>query len=198
MPEYRRLPVRYPDPKVPLVAATVTVNRPGTYHRHTDEDWEIWYVSAGRACLRVGGKQHDLQDGDVFIIRPDQPHTCLLSHGLRYVLIFNRRFLKDVPVPVRGAGAAGLLVHGARLPVRFAVPARRRAAVEYAYERLEHESFGREATKRPMLAATDKSATEIAATLGFGNQSHFHRAFHAVVGTSPGRYRALVRHKEQA
>ena len=49
-----------------------------------------------------------------------------------------------------------------------------------------------------MLSATDKSAMEIAVALGFGNRSHFHRAFHEVVGTSPGRYRALVRHEEQA
>ena len=110
MPDYRRIPVRYPDPRVPVTAVATASGRPGTYHRHTDEDWEIWHVNSGRVSLRVSGKQHDLQDGDVFIIRPDQPHTCLTSHGRRYVLIFNRRFLKDVPVPVRGAGAAGLEV----------------------------------------------------------------------------------------
>lgn len=41
-----------------------------------------------------------------------------------------------------------------------------------------------------LLCTTELSLAEICAVLGYFDQSHFSRAFRAVTGTTPGKYRA--------
>ncbi|MBM4045147.1 MAG: helix-turn-helix domain-containing protein [Planctomycetes bacterium] len=47
-----------------------------------------------------------------------------------------------------------------------------------------------------LLAESDKDTVEIAADVGFSTRSQFHRAFCKVIGTSPARYRTIVRHEQ--
>jgi len=49
-----------------------------------------------------------------------------------------------------------------------------------------------------LLAESEKNATQIAQEVGFGSRSQFHRAFRRLVGTTPIRYQAIVRHEEKA
>ncbi len=59
------------------------------------------------------------------------------------------------------------------------------AVAEYvARVRVEH------ATR--LIAQTQRSLAEVAAEVGFCDQSHLTRAFHRIVGTTPARYRAAV------
>ncbi|MEW6355581.1 MAG: AraC family transcriptional regulator [Planctomycetota bacterium] len=46
-----------------------------------------------------------------------------------------------------------------------------------------------------LLAQSDASIVDIAVNVGFGSRCHFHRVFHKVVGTTPGRYRSLALHE---
>ncbi len=47
-----------------------------------------------------------------------------------------------------------------------------------------------EKARELLLARPRKTVAEIAATLGFADESHFRRHFRRVVGTTPGRFRA--------
>lgn len=47
-----------------------------------------------------------------------------------------------------------------------------------------------------LLAGSHKDAVELATEVGFSSRSQFHRAFCKVVGTSPSRYRTIVRHEQ--
>ncbi|MCX7886368.1 MAG: AraC family transcriptional regulator [Verrucomicrobiae bacterium] len=46
-----------------------------------------------------------------------------------------------------------------------------------------------------LLAHTDKTIVQIAAEVGFGTRSQFHRVFRHVTGTTPQRYRSALRHE---
>ena len=48
-----------------------------------------------------------------------------------------------------------------------------------------------------LLADSDKGTIQIALEVGFGSRSQFHRAFRGVMGTAPGRYRAIIRHEQR-
>lgn len=48
-----------------------------------------------------------------------------------------------------------------------------------------------------LLAHTEKTIMQIAADVGFGTRSQFHRVFRQVTGTTPSRYRSAFRHETQ-
>lgn len=287
MSGFQRIPVEYPDPDLPIVAAMGRTKGPVAYHQHTDADWEICYISTGVARLRVAGTLRVLQAGDLFVIRPDEPHGFVSWRGKRRALMFHATLLKTVPLRARSGKTVGLEVEGIRIPTHFAAAPRRRSVIEHAWERLEEESFGRETAKasmcaallgelllelarnvkeaenaveyhvspaaretvegvcaevrakldypwtlselvrrsgysatqlsllfhaatgmspcrwlseervreaRELLAQSDKNLTAIAIEVGFGSRSQFHRAFRQATGTTPSRYRAIVRH----
>ena len=290
MSRVQRSPVTYPDPAVPVVATAIRSGRPSTCHQHTDADWELSYIWTGHARLRVAGDTWRLNAGDAFIVRPDEPHAFLSWRGKRGNLIFRQTLLKAMPFRARAGARLGLEVAGARLAAHLTVEARQRPAVEYAWERLAHECFGREPTKeamctallaelllelarsaraasatrpldvgasarqtieqlcdevrgrldhpwtldelvrrsgysatqltllfravtgespcrwlcqervraaRELLGQSDRRVTDIAVEVGFGSRSQFHRVFRGIVGATPARYRAAVRHEEQ-
>jgi len=43
------------------------------------------------------------------------------------------------------------------------------------------------------LSQTDDPLSEIAAAAGFADQSHFSRTFSGIMGSTPSRYRAMLR-----
>lgn len=71
------------------------------------------------------------------------------------------------------------------------------------FHRLFLDTFGRTphafllerrvARARDMLASTDQSIADIAYTCGFSSQQHMTNAFTLKIGTSPGRYRRVLR-----
>lgn len=48
-----------------------------------------------------------------------------------------------------------------------------------------------------LLAQSEQGAVDIALAVGFGSRSQFHRVFREVNGTTPSRYRAILRHERQ-
>lgn len=152
----RRIPVAYPDAAVPIVAGTTVGSAERAtfaYHLHTDVDWEITYITTGRARMWVAGAQHSMRAGQALIIRPDQPHAFASWSGKHQTLIFRQGFLHDMPFRARGGTSLGLEVAGKRLAPRLTVTCQRRPVVEHALERIEQESFGNEPTKRAMCCA---------------------------------------------
>jgi len=47
-----------------------------------------------------------------------------------------------------------------------------------------------------LLSDSDRTTIQIAVDVGFGSRSQFHRAFRRTMGTTPARYRAIVRHEQ--
>ena len=290
MNSFQRIPVAYPDPNLPIVASMGCTRGPVAFHVHTDADWEMGYISTGEARLRVGQALLDLQAGDLFVIRPDEPHGFVAWRGTRRILMFHAKLLKTAPLRARSGKKTGLEVEGIRIPQLFTATPRRQSVIESAWERLQEESFGRETAKASMCAAllgelllelarnvkeadntvdyhisrfarqtvdevcaevranlgypwtlselversgysvtqltllfhattgtspcrwlseqrvrqarelltrSDSSLASIAVDVGFGSRSQFHRAFRQTTGTTPSRYRAIVRHEEQ-
>jgi AraC-like DNA-binding protein len=48
-----------------------------------------------------------------------------------------------------------------------------------------------------LLAQSEKATIDVALAVGFGSRSQFHRVFREVTGTTPSRYRAILRHEQQ-
>jgi AraC-like DNA-binding protein/quercetin dioxygenase-like cupin family protein len=149
---FERAPILFPDPAVPVVAYTGRVGRPGRFHVHTDEDWELCYVASGTADYRLGRDEFQLHAGDLLVIGPDDPHVCLGWRGERFVAIFRRSLLRETGLAVRCGRSVGLEVAGMRIPTRTHVVPWRRTTVEYLLDRLQQESFGGQRAKLPMCA----------------------------------------------
>ncbi len=145
-----RAPIVFPDSAVPVVAYSRQWGRPGTFHVHTDEDWELCYIASGGAHYRLGSEDLHLEAGDMLVVGPDDPHACLNWSGERHVIIFRRHLLRETRLPVRCGRALGLEVAGVRIPARTRIAPWRRTAVEYLLDRLQRESFGGQRAKRPM------------------------------------------------
>ena len=148
-----RAPIVFPDPAVPVVAYSRQWGSPGTFHVHTDEDWELCYIASGGAHYRLGSEEMQLEAGDMLVIGPNDPHACLNWRGERFVVIFRRPLLRETRMPVRCGRSLGLEVAGVRVPARTRIVPWRRTAVEYLLDRLQQESFGGQRAKRSMCAA---------------------------------------------
>jgi len=148
-----KAPIEYPDPRIPVVAYLGSNAKSARYHQHTDADWELCYISAGRACLNVNGVEQWLREGDLLLIRPDDAHAAVTWRGKRRVLIARRNFLRSLRVRVRAGGTIGLEIEGIRIPQRLVVPAWRRPVLEHVWERLQKESFSNAVAKPAMCAA---------------------------------------------
>ncbi len=148
-----RAPIVFPDPAVPVVAYSRQWGKPGTFHVHTDEDWELCYIASGGAHYRLGSEEFELEAGDMLVIGPDDPHACLGWRGERFVVIFRRPMLGKMRLPVRCGRALGLEVAGVRIPARTRIVPWRRTAVEYLLDRLQEETFGGQRAKPSMCSA---------------------------------------------
>ncbi|OGV72475.1 MAG: hypothetical protein A3K19_16665 [Lentisphaerae bacterium RIFOXYB12_FULL_65_16] len=134
-----RIPVAYPDTKLPLVSVSKsdTNARSGTYHLHTDVDWEIWFIAAGQVCLRVSGRPWRLRAGQLLVVGPDEPHALVSGSGKWYTLIFRQRLLQGLPCQARGVTKTALDVAGTRLSGKLTLGARQGANLDYLLDRLE-------------------------------------------------------------
>lgn len=151
---FERIPIRFPDPAVPVVAYSGGPEGPrGKFHAHTDEDWELCYLAKGMADYQLGAERVRLQAGDLLMIGPDDPHVCLHWHGQRFVAIFRRSLLRRTGLAVRCGRRSGLEVAGVRIPPQTQVVPWRRTALEYGLDRLHRESFGGQHAKLSMCAA---------------------------------------------
>lgn len=65
----------YGFPEVPLFGAYRFDKATDPLHIHTHSDFEICYLVEGRQNYRAMGRDYLLKGGDIFITRPDEPHS---------------------------------------------------------------------------------------------------------------------------
>lgn len=110
-------------------------------------------MASGEAQYRIGSSTWRLGQGELVVIRPEDPHVCLGWRGERFVAIFRRWVLRGAGVSIRCGRKIWLEVAGIRIPQRTRVVPWRRTAVEYLLNRLARESFAGQHAKSSMCAA---------------------------------------------